>query len=43
MNSQLQRVKIWFTLGGPLQRAGIWLAVLIVIVFLWRILLNFPK
>lgn len=43
MNNRLQRVKMWFLFAGPLQRAGMWLLVLVVIVLLWRILLMLPK
>jgi hypothetical protein len=44
MNNRLQRVKIWYMIRrDPLQRAGIWLIVLVVTVLLWRIFLMFPK
>ncbi len=42
MNNRLRRLNIWFILGGPLQRAGIWLMVLVVIVCLWAIFFLRP-
>jgi hypothetical protein len=41
MKSRLQRVKIWFTFAGPLQRAGVWLVVMVVFILLSRILRMF--